>query len=96
VCQNYKSRLFLSCGVYCKTKKLSLTVKLPESFKPAHGEFLVYKNYDDGGSEIYKEPLQYSAETCTFKKEVLYPRKGRRYLIRWDLVEPADAVPPTV
>jgi hypothetical protein len=87
VCQNYRTRLFLSCGIYYKTKKLSLTVKLPPDFRPINGEFLVYRNYDDGGSEIYREQLQYSPEDCSFKKEVMYPRKGRRYLIRWDLDE---------
>lgn len=85
VCRDYRTRLFLSCGIYHKTKKLLLTVKLPPEFRPVNGEFLVYRNYDDGGSEIHRESLKYSAEDCEFKKEVMYPRKGRRYLIRWDL-----------
>lgn len=81
--KNSNEFLFLSTGVYHKMKKLTLFAKIPENLNPTRGEFAIYRNNDDGGDYIYSEPLEYNNSVGGFMKDIDWPRKGRRYVIRW-------------
>lgn len=73
---------FLSCKVIEKIKFLQLKAIVHKSLTPEDkAVFIVQDNF---GEELSREDIPYDAQTSSFKKTVKYPRRGRKYIIKWD------------
>lgn len=73
---------FLSCKVIEKIEFLQLKAIVHKSLSPEDkAVFIVQDNF---GEEVSREEVAYDIQTSSFKKTVKYPRRGRKYIIKWD------------
>lgn len=82
---------FLSFKIDNKTKFLKLTAEFDLSVAPKTAEFVIYGKLDhiEDSNIIYREPInvEIGNSNATIEKRIQYPRRGRRYAIRWSYTE---------
>ena len=80
---------YLSCKMIEKVRHLKLVATVPASLKPTKKAIFVVQN--SFGDEISSEEItcNYNKETHekTYEKTIDYPRRGRKYIIKWDYVQ---------
>lgn len=87
---DYKSKLFLSCGIYEKTKSILLTIKVPPEIldEVASAQLQAFKNSGDiFGNDIFSVPVEYDSIRQHFSVRIEYPRKGWRYMLKLHCIE---------
>lgn len=78
-----ESLLYLSTGIFEKTKKVRLLVKFNVKLIPKNIEIKIFKNYFDL-SPMFTNKLDYDFENKEVSFEHLYPIKLSKYLITWE------------
>lgn len=73
---------YLSCKMIEKVKHLNLIAEVDSSLKPMDKAMFVVQ--DNLGEEISREEISYNPATSSYAKMVSYPRKGRKYVIKWE------------
>ena len=81
-----KSLLYLSTGIFDRTKTVRLIVKLNRDLKPKNIFLNYYKQYFDYFPDGVK-PLNYDYENLKIEYTENYPRKNSKYVITWDFDE---------
>lgn len=79
---NLKKHSFLSCRPIDKIKVLKIAACVNKNLKP--GNYAKYMIQNKNGDVIYSEKLPYNEDTQSYEKTVKYPRKSRKYIIKWD------------
>lgn len=73
---------YLSCKMIEKVKHLKLIATVPMSLNPdKHAVFVVQNSF---GDEISRETILYDDDSNTYEKTICYPRRGRKYIIKWE------------
>lgn len=73
---------YLSCKMIEKVKHLKMIATVPNTLKPTANAIFIVQN--SLGDEISREDIPYNKHTATYEKTVVYPRRGRKYIIKWD------------
>lgn len=80
-----KRHSFLSCNPKDKIKTLMIVARVNKDLKPnAHAKYII-QNKD--GDVIHTEELPYDFHSQSYEKIIKYPRKSRKYIIKWDYSE---------
>lgn len=79
---NLKKHSFLSCRPIDKIKVLEIAACVNDSLKPA--AYAKYMIQNKNGEVIHMEKLLYNAGNQSYEKTIKYPRKSRKYIIKWD------------
>lgn len=80
---NKESQLYLSTGIFEKTKLVRLILKFEKTLIPKNIEIKIYKKYFDL-SPIFHESLEYDFENREVVFEHDYPLKLSKYMITWE------------
>ncbi len=73
---------YLSCKVIEKVKHLRLTAEVNPNLKPLKEAAFITQNAL--GEELSRETVKYNETSHSYVKNVEYPRRGRKYIIKWD------------
>ena len=73
---------YLSCKMIEKVKHLKMIATVPSRLKPMEQAVFIIQN--PLGDEISREKINYNKSNGTYEKVIDYPRKGRKYIIKWD------------
>jgi hypothetical protein len=84
--ENKESELFLSAGIYERTKLLRMIVKFNKELEPKNIKLRIYKNYSDSCPFLEKD-LKYDFEKCQILYQDKYPIYDHKYYIIWEFDE---------
>lgn len=73
---------YLSCKMIEKTKNLKLIATVDSTLKPLKEAVFITQN--SLGEEIDREPIFYNDSSNSYEKTIVYPRRGRKYIIKWE------------
>ena len=73
---------YLSCKMTEKVKHLVLSAVVDSNLKPSEKAVFIVQN--PLGEEVSRETVKYDERTNSYKKNISYPRRGRKYIIKWD------------
>lgn len=73
---------YLSCKMIEKVKHLKLIATVDPALKPTNNAIFIVQ--DSLGEEISREEVHYHTSTNSYEKTIAYPRRGRKYVIKWD------------
>lgn len=79
---NLKKHSFFSCNPKEKMKVLKMIAYVDNSLCP--NTYAKYIIQNKNGDIIHSEELQYDLHTQSYEKTIKYPRKSRKYIIKWD------------
>lgn len=78
---NLNKHSYLSCKVIEKIKHLQMIAQVSDSLNPEpEAHFIIQDSF---GREILRERVFYDEKTNSYKKTISYPRRGRKYIIKW-------------
>lgn len=72
---------YLSCKMIEKVRALRLNAKVNPTLKPSSTAHFIIQN--KLGDEISREEIKYNETSSSYEKTIRYPRKGRKYIIKW-------------
>lgn len=79
---NLKKHSFFSCNPKDKIEILKMIAYVDNSLCPnAHAKYIIQNK---NGDIIHSEDLQYNVQTQSYERTIKYPRKSRKYIIKWD------------
>lgn len=84
--ENKESELFLSTGIYERTKKLRMLVKFNKELIPKNIKLRIFKDASIT-YPIFEYELKYDYENCHILYEDSYPIYGYKYNIVWEFEE---------
>lgn len=73
---------YLSCKMIEKTKHLKLVATIDSQLKPLEEAIFIIQ--DSLGREIDREMVMFNKTNNSYEKTIVYPRKGRKYILKWD------------
>lgn len=73
---------YLSCKMIEKTKNLKMIALVNSGLKPLKEAVFITQN--SFGDEIDREKLLYNDISNCYEKTIVYPRRGRKYIIKWE------------
>lgn len=81
--KNKESQLYLSTGIFDRTKLVKLTVKFEKNLYPCNIKLYYYKYYFDLSPAFVKE-LKYNFEESKIEYTESFPVLNSKYMITWD------------
>lgn len=84
--KNKESKLFLSTGIYEKTKQLRMIIKFDKSLEPIDIKLRIFKDYING-PPIAEKILEFDYKNYQICFSHKYPLLGCQYLILWKFKE---------